>query len=150
MLGLMMTSYPGLTKAAIPPRVSTAKRVIAAGSGPLITARYAGLEVGDGSGVEVVSTGLLSVGVISAWVGAGGTTPEVGLAGLVGFVSMGEAVGLERVSLELQPARVAPAAMVAVSLRNVRRDRGGRRFIDTLLSDTVEEITCNRCALWVL
>jgi hypothetical protein len=63
---------------------------------------------------------------------------------------MGEAVGLERVSLELQPARVAPAAMVAVSLRNVRRDRGGRRFIDTLLSDTVEEITCNRCALWVL
>jgi hypothetical protein len=59
--------------------------------------------------------------------------PLAGLGGMVGFIPevavSGGAVGL---SLGVQLARAAPAAMVAVSFRNVRREMDGRRFIHVL------------------
>ena len=92
MLGLMITSNPGLTKVVMPPSASMAARVMAAGSGPCATARYAGVAAGEGSGLEAVSVGLASTCVASAEAVSDGTFPVVGLGGMVGLIP-GVAVG---------------------------------------------------------
>jgi hypothetical protein len=110
-----------------------AVRVIAAGSDPWTTARYAGLVVCDGSGLEVVPVGSACVGVVSDGVLAEAVTPLVGLGGRIGLDSpVGLPVGRSGFSFGVQPARAAPAAIVAVSFKNVRREMGGRRFMGGL------------------
>src|SRR4030042_3730668 len=109
----MITSKPGLTKPAIPPSVSIAVRVMAAGSGPRATARYAGLVVGEGSGLVAVSVGLVSAWVVSAGAVSVLPIPVVGLGGKVGFNSAAAvSVGWFGLCLGVQLARAAPAAAV--------------------------------------
>ncbi len=110
--------------------------MIATGSGPWITARYAGegVEVGDGSEVEVGA----SVGLAWGSEEAEGQVddaiaPGVGLEGKVVGRLVGVARGGNDVFFGVQLARAAPATAVAVSLMNVRRERDGRRFIGILL-----------------
>jgi hypothetical protein len=49
-------------------------------------------------------------------------------------------VGREEPGFGVQLARAAPAAIVAVSLRNVRREIGGRRFMLYLRIELCREI----------
>jgi hypothetical protein len=59
-----------------------------------------------------------------------GALPTVGLGGKVGLdITVGVFVGGGVLSLGLQLARAAPAAIVAVTFRNVRRVRFARRFM---------------------
>jgi hypothetical protein len=89
--------------------------------------------VGEGSGFEVVSVGFVSAGVFSDGVVVVGLIPMVGFGGRVGFISMAVvSVGKVVLFFGEQLARAALAAMVAVSLMNVRREIGCRRFISYL------------------
>ena len=73
------------------------------------------------------------MGLVSAGEGSVGTIPLVGLGGIVGFIAVAAAsVGAVGFCLGLQLARAAPAATVAVSLMNVRREMGGRRVMGGL------------------
>jgi len=77
-----------------------------------------------GSGLEEVSLGLVSDGAVSVVL-----FPRVGLGGMVGFMPVvATSVGAVGLCFGLQLARAAPAAAVAVSFRNVRREMVGRRF----------------------
>jgi hypothetical protein len=59
--------------------------------------------------------------------------PVFGMGGMVGLIPViGTSVGAVRLCLGEQLARAAPAATVAVSLMNVRREMGGRRFMQYL------------------
>ena len=80
-----------------------------------------GSDVGEGSG-ELVSTGLGSTCVFNA----------VGLGGRVGWAGATVSEGTAGLSVDVQPARSAAAAAVAVSFRNVRRVIGDRRFTSYL------------------
>jgi len=93
--------------------------------------------VGDGPEVEA------GVSTVVAWAWGSpegeevvGKVPVVGLGGM-GAGKVGEVVLVAEVvpCLDVQPARAAPAATVAVSLINVRREIGGRRFIWVLLAE---------------
>lgn len=81
-----------------------------------------------GSGLEDVSVGLVSIGDVCVPL-----IPLVGLGGIVGFILVAAAsVGVVEPCFGAQPARTAPAATVAVSFRNVRREKGGRWVMDDL------------------
>ena len=84
--------------------------------------------VGEGSGLVDVSVGVDCSGVEGEV--PDGTVSVVGLGGKVGLIlAVLASVGL---CLGVQLARAAPAATVAVSLMNVRREMGGRRFMGNL------------------
>jgi hypothetical protein len=62
-----------------------------------------------------------------------GMAPVVGLGGMVGLIpAVATSVEVVGLCLGVQLARAAPAATVAVSLMNVRRERGGRRVMHYL------------------
>lgn len=72
----------------------------------------------------------VSVGLVSAVELPVVLIPVVGLGGMVGFILVTLAsVGMVEPCFGAQPARAAPAATVAVSFRNVRREMGGRRVM---------------------
>lgn len=89
--------------------------------------------VGVGSAVGDASVGSDSVGP-----GSGGAlvvpmVAWVGLGGIVGFKAVvAVSAGAFVLCLGAQPARAAPAATVAVSLRKFRREMGGRGFTNSL------------------
>ena len=87
--------------------------------------------VAEGSGLPEVSVGLACPGVEG--VVPAGMAPVVGLGSMVGLI-LAVATSIEVVGLCLgvQLARAAPAATVAVSLMNVRRERGGRQVMGNL------------------
>jgi uncharacterized protein involved in response to NO len=59
--------------------------------------------------------------------------PLVGLGGMAGLIlAVATSVGMVGLCLGEQLARAAPAATVAVSLMNVRRERGGRQVMGNL------------------
>jgi hypothetical protein len=81
-----------------------------------------------GEGTAVLASGGTPVAVDAiAPVGLGGEVGTTWLEGVSGGV-----VGL---SLGVQPAMAAPAATVAVSFKNIRREIGGRCFIVCLRNE---------------
>jgi hypothetical protein len=75
-------------------------------------------------------------------VGLGGTDGSIGVVAI--------SVGARRLPFGVQPARAAPAATVALSLRNVRREMGCRRFMGHLLIRYRSRTTNNNHVLSVL
>ena len=67
-----------------------------------------------------------------------GTVPFVGLGGIVGLIlALAASVEVVGICFGEQLARAAPAATVAVSLMNIRREMGGRRFMGNLRGEYV-------------
>lgn len=90
--------------------------------------------VAEGSGLRDISVELACPGVEG--VVPAGTVPFVGLGGMIGLIpAVAASVEVVGLCLGVQLASAAAAAMVAVSLMNVRREMGGRRFMHYLHVD---------------
>jgi hypothetical protein len=113
---------------------------------------YTGAVVGEGSGLDVGdSIEPPWVGMVPAGLVAIAVIPDVGLGGTVGLIPA-VAVSVEPIVLTLgeQPASAAPAAAVAASLMNVRRDMGCPRFMGHLLIRYRLRITNNNHAVCII
>ena len=92
--------------------------------------------VASGSVLAEVWVGLACSAVGSAV--SARTLPMVGMGCRVGLiVALAISVGMIGLCFGEQLARAAPAATVAVSLMNIRREMGGRRFMGNLRGEYV-------------